>query len=267
MEFFDGKEEIIDIQLTQFGKHQLSKGKLQPKFYCFFDDDIIYDEAHGGLETDQNKIEDRILNDPRLKLQTNIGTVDNIDNGLSYKDEQNLISSIGTSEDSNRYPSWEVKFFKENLISVQVNATGSYFSYNPVPQLNCEIEFVSEIKNGSEELSYFQDGTYFDIIEDDLFLRIEEHGSKLQKENFELEIFEIETGGSDGDVLNQIELKDSDYFFEILTDNEISDEDFCIVPYKERTLYYIDRIRNNKKSFNNKKVENIYPEKETKGDC
>ena len=40
MEFFDSKEEVIDLQLTQFGRHLLSKGKFKPVYYSFFDDDV-----------------------------------------------------------------------------------------------------------------------------------------------------------------------------------------------------------------------------------
>ena len=40
MEFFDRKQEVIDIQLTPYGKYLLSKGKLRPKFYAFFDKDV-----------------------------------------------------------------------------------------------------------------------------------------------------------------------------------------------------------------------------------
>ena len=43
MSFFDSKEEVIKIELTQFGKYLLSKGKFAPKYYAFFDDDIVYD--------------------------------------------------------------------------------------------------------------------------------------------------------------------------------------------------------------------------------
>ena len=38
MEFFNKKEEVIDLKLTQFGRFLLSKGKLKPVFYSFFDE-------------------------------------------------------------------------------------------------------------------------------------------------------------------------------------------------------------------------------------
>ena len=34
MQFFNQKEEVIDIQLTQFGKRLLSQGKFKPTYYA-----------------------------------------------------------------------------------------------------------------------------------------------------------------------------------------------------------------------------------------
>jgi len=69
MEFFDKKEEVIDIQLTQYGKLLLSKGILKPVYYAFFDDGIIYDVGTGGSTEEINSIEDRIKEFPYCKTQ------------------------------------------------------------------------------------------------------------------------------------------------------------------------------------------------------
>ena len=42
MSFFNKKEDVIEIQLTQYGKYLLSKGKFKPSYYAFFDDDIVF---------------------------------------------------------------------------------------------------------------------------------------------------------------------------------------------------------------------------------
>ena len=42
MEFFNKKEEVIELKLTQFGRFMLSKGKFKPTFYSFFDDNVLY---------------------------------------------------------------------------------------------------------------------------------------------------------------------------------------------------------------------------------
>ena len=59
MSFFNKKEEVIDIELTQFGKAKLSRGIFRPTYYAFFDDDILYDldyaNASGSYYEIQNK--------------------------------------------------------------------------------------------------------------------------------------------------------------------------------------------------------------------
>ena len=70
MKFFDRKEEVIDLQLTQYGKHLLSKGQFSPIFYAFYDNDILYDSQYTGLIEDQNTIKTRIKDQtPRSKTQ------------------------------------------------------------------------------------------------------------------------------------------------------------------------------------------------------
>lgn len=71
MEFFNKKEEVIDIKLTQFGKNLLAKGKFKPVFYQFFDDDIIYNSNYAGFDEHQNHSETRIIEEtPKLKTQS-----------------------------------------------------------------------------------------------------------------------------------------------------------------------------------------------------
>ena len=69
MAFINKQEEVIQLKLTPFGRHLLSKGQLKPAYYAFFDDDIVYDGAYVGLDEEQNEIEDRIRSSPRLDLQ------------------------------------------------------------------------------------------------------------------------------------------------------------------------------------------------------
>lgn len=75
MEFFNKKEEVLEIKLTPYGKYKLSLGNLSPEYYSFFDGDILYDYAYSAvtgsrtqLVETQNDIEDRILEEtPSIK--------------------------------------------------------------------------------------------------------------------------------------------------------------------------------------------------------
>ena len=69
MEFFNKKEEVLDFQLTEYGKYLLAIGRLKPAYYAFFDDDLIYDTQAAGFKEKQNETEPRIQsNTPSLKV-------------------------------------------------------------------------------------------------------------------------------------------------------------------------------------------------------
>jgi hypothetical protein len=68
MTFFNKKEEVLDVKLTPHGRYLLSIGKLNPSYYCFIDDDILYDSQAGGFTENQNDVNKRIMDDtPRVK--------------------------------------------------------------------------------------------------------------------------------------------------------------------------------------------------------
>lgn len=69
MVFYNKKEEVIEIELTPYGKHMLSKGGIHPKYYEFYDDDILYDSQYGGTSEKQEEIQERIRNTSRIKVQ------------------------------------------------------------------------------------------------------------------------------------------------------------------------------------------------------
>jgi len=60
MEFFNKKEDVIDLQLTNYGRYLLSQGKLQPKYYSFFDDNIMYNASAADISELQNRSAERI---------------------------------------------------------------------------------------------------------------------------------------------------------------------------------------------------------------
>ena len=70
MSFFDKKEEVLEFKLTEYGKRKLQLGRLNPTFYAFFDDDILYNTEAAGFSEDQNDADRRIRFDtPALKVQ------------------------------------------------------------------------------------------------------------------------------------------------------------------------------------------------------
>jgi len=70
MSFFNKKEEVIEMKLTEYGKRKLELGRLNPTFYAFFDDDILYNTDAAGFTEAQNDADRRIRFDtPSLRVQ------------------------------------------------------------------------------------------------------------------------------------------------------------------------------------------------------
>lgn len=90
MTFFNTKEEVVEIQLTPYGKHLLSKGQFAPQYYEFYDDDIIYDSQYGGVTESQEQIQNRINSTKRTKTQYAFAGAD-----TRYKEYMKSVSQGG----------------------------------------------------------------------------------------------------------------------------------------------------------------------------
>jgi hypothetical protein len=160
--FFDKKEEVINIELTQFGKHLLSVGKFQPHYYAFYDDDILYDTEYAGYSENQNEVQVRILQDtPSMKPQySRFGLETHITENLSNLRESERLSHVitpqlerehisqmaekiyasslpmGTTEYNNSFaPAWDIRILEGELSNTSTHLTGTYENLK-VPQIN-----------------------------------------------------------------------------------------------------------------------------------
>lgn len=135
MSFFNKKEEVFDIKLTQFGKDLLARGAFKPVFYQFFDDDIIYNSSLAGFEEHQNDSESRILeNTPKLKTQAltlGVETRFEIDQSLISSGERHTFTTIDRSADpyvQDRillYPLASQESYNQNAPAFSMRALGS----------------------------------------------------------------------------------------------------------------------------------------------
>ena len=186
MGFLDKKEDVLDIQLTQYGKHMLSIGKFRPDHYAFFDDDIIYDSAYGGYDEKQNDSQGRIstgsvsfaaqttftgLETEYIKSYNDM-VAESADPASADFDEEHvpigispdksgafpkmqpvneklyaLKTPIGTSELNNSYaPSWQILAYKTPITGAFPTLTGS--SDVPMPTMQIpQIDFTVEFKS------------------------------------------------------------------------------------------------------------------------
>ena len=101
MEFFNKKEEVLEVQLTEYGRMLLNLGRLKPEFYAFLDDGILYDNEAAGYEQDQNNIDRRIqYNTPAAKPQTHVVGAETRQKWWHSKVESKLASIPGAGTDN-----------------------------------------------------------------------------------------------------------------------------------------------------------------------
>lgn len=182
MSFFDSKEEIINIELTQHGKHLISKGKFQPAYYAFFDDDVLYDSGFLNISESQNAAQRRILDEtPILKPMYSFTSVETTAKDymevIKKEDAQTLkayedilsrfdfmefssVQPLGKSSyNSEFYPAWQVnlmsgaidntrQYYQQEYFST-TNGSTTYQQFIKIPQLNfnsCSYEIFSKEK-------------------------------------------------------------------------------------------------------------------------
>ena len=213
MSFFNKKEDVLEVALTPHGRYLLSVGKLQPMYYAFMDDDIVYDvTAASGSSSEANyQVKDRILTEtPSLKPQT---TFVNLDSRL-ISGEMNPTSdvikynhyTIGTSNNIEDFtPAWEVSMIRNEISSSATYLSSSQGNHN-IPQLDVEIEYTISIGNVNEEQDAlglapspdlqvgeaFNDGTYLKVDPEQALFRILEKNGFLHSESLTIEAFKYD---------------------------------------------------------------------------
>ena len=255
MVFFNKKEEVIDVQLTAFGRHLLAKGKFRPEYYCYFDDDILYDPQKAGVVEDQNQSQVRIIEEtPKLKTQSrhypigsfNIsGLFEGEDDLFEYNlESKSLLYKLANQEISvQSAPNYDVltmdsKFTETETLNYQ-HFVNSGIIKN-IPQLSSNVEYmiVKNIENKtdqpelinlednfdlSSEAVVFADNTSLHLTKSCLALDIEENNVYRGRENFFLEIYEIETDeATNEDNLRKLDsMSEINSLFHIKTDASV----------------------------------------------
>tara|TARA_Y100000310_G_scaffold238739_1_gene242266 strand:+ start:5226 stop:6323 length:1098 start_codon:yes stop_codon:yes gene_type:complete len=178
MEFFNKKEEVIDLQLTQHGKHLLSRGKFKPIYYAFYDDGILYDGEYGSdIREIQNNTEGRIQeNTPNLKTQyvfhdldkgfgealhilTNTQNQVAAQQALAATPEQSqiLITPLGSSDLGSEYlPAWKISTLSGEFLPGDTTPTLALSGSNTIlniPQIGCEIVYNVSVEDMTESVT------------------------------------------------------------------------------------------------------------------
>ena len=230
MTFFNKKEVVIQIRLTQYGKYLLSKGKLKPAYYAFFDDNVLYDVRYGdSVGEAQNSAEDRIQVDtPQTSVQHAYSGIETEfkknmklirtaqakvgEDKILPTPEKNfaLAAPMGNSKAaSNKAPAWNIRALEGKFKNVNYYTTGSQPTTR-VPQIDVTVEYEIGIERGdpkriyadrgASDAEYFDDGTQIRVWEDRLLLDIGEENVPLSRENYDIEVFLVE----EEDVLGKV---------------------------------------------------------------
>ena len=325
MKFLDRKEQVLELQMTQYGKALMSRGVFQPAYYAFFDDDVVYDSEYmstGGdttaistvLEastTTSDRIRDAIRTEPQYNyagIETNINRLQYSyefylgATGITDPETGKLISvtpigsaiitpltteeslallanppsaidnyyslglPMGTSEyNTSKAPAWKLNFHNGEITNLTSENGVEFFTGSggllQIPQLEVEAIYDVYIKGGQPDpsleledvnITEFNSG-YIKIEKNHILVDVGELNSIFENENFDIEVYEIETGlgyiGSDIGIQENLRplyfmkeqqadenLFDSttlatqqetqanvEYYFEITVDDEIQD--------------------------------------------
>lgn len=241
MEFFNKKEEVLNVELTEYGEYLLAIGKLNPTFYAFFDDDVQYDTLGSGYTETQNEIANRIQYDtPQLKILKNrTGAETRVERSLSsisggvgtlsansttdeyieifraqqdFEDGTKLAAyPIGTSMLTTPYnASWQL----EVLSVPEITSATRTFEPAPqgnienIPQVNITVDYETYFRDGElndESITGYLQGENIFLAMRDNYLMIEliENNTVFEKDNFELEVYHSSSGENGVGLLTQ----------------------------------------------------------------
>jgi hypothetical protein len=157
LSFFNRKEQVLDLQMTQHGKRLLSRGKFKPTYYEFYDNDILYDFGYASAPEAQNSITSRIIETPRLSTQYNFeGIESQINRDLDRSErwirpEAELHRAfkypLGTSSpQSDKLPAWNVAFVDGTMTTASYYTEATPEDYTFIPQLDATITYEVKVK-------------------------------------------------------------------------------------------------------------------------
>jgi hypothetical protein len=274
MTFFNKKEDVLKIELTPYGRSLLSNGKLMPEFYAFFDDDILYDIQFGGGTETQEQIKERIIGDtPRLRPQRDLVSPElqlfnyerSEDSSRPYSNiAMNFLTNpLGTSDGtSEQAPSWNLSLLLGEIENVSTLIESDSTTTKRIPQVDITMEYTMEIRNtrndppirgrevspNSPVSQPFLDGTYINLIDEQIIAKVLEEKGFLQKDGLEMEVFlyeeneetpkKLKFGPKEKTIVNGLIAEDIveapnltpdyvEYWLNIEFDSEIPDSEIC----------------------------------------
>lgn len=231
MKFFNPKEEVLDIKLTNYGRHLLSKGLLKPTFYSFMDDNVLYDPKYGDSSSTESKndAEGRIQDEtPLLRSQgifsgrdeylfDGVGDIADRIRLSTYEKMTVMPFSLGTSAlDSTKTPAIRMQFLEGEIKDLEFNSTGSTRATKTgaassalshqllkIPQIEMDVEYKITVAppNTPEKRfevdpaltpgTLYSDGNEVLVGPEQIIIVAEEINAPFDFHNFDIEVYEI----------------------------------------------------------------------------
>jgi hypothetical protein len=217
MQFFNKKEEVMEVILTKKGKEIFSKGDFTPFYYSFHDSDIAYDN---GSSEPQNSIVERINETPTLKSPTSIDQ-----NESSDTKEMFLTCELGSKTIGDQYaPAWNIKFINSPLFQY-VGTDKEHISDKKKYQVGFTSDICSD-SSGQESIPQINILTHRTVSQNtgdvlsqdsDLLLSVEEFNSFNSDEfsEYEIECYLVE---SEGETFKRLSTEETKKYINIFFD-------------------------------------------------
>ena len=272
----DKKEEVLDIELTPYGKQLLSMGKMKPAYYAFFDDNIMYDSEYAGVTEEQNIIQQRITElTPQLQTQYKFtskgkeGTEVDFGNGekistIAPLKKNSLSSPLGSSRLSGEsYPAIQLRMLSGFIKGYDLDYT-TEFGLKKIPQINIDVDYTvskgsfaeTEFIGGAAPLDNISvvdvapissagsltsdlapNGSFITIEQGVLLADIVEKNTDFQIENFDIEVFEV---GAELIPLTFARNEQSNIINGILVDSVQAEDEVMTTLSPSNVEYYFD---------------------------
>jgi len=274
MTFFNKKEDILELQLTPYGRKLLSQGKLKPEFYAFFDDDVLYDTGKAGFTETNSQSKTRILTEtPSLKPQsTNFGVETNIDTMYHENIDNFMPNPIGTSSPIDKKTAgWNAIALNKEFDTFELSSSLNSSIQN-IPQINCTLNFTMSVDNinnfngdFSDLVNEFDfdtdsDGNFIKLQKETLVLYLTEKNGFVNNDAYEVEVFMYEEDNQNlkkidfqkrpqrvvNDLYQEVEQineeatsKNVEFYIDLMVDSEVPDEEICegVEKLKESNIY------------------------------
>lgn len=210
-DFLNKKEDVLDLQLTRYGRQELVSGTFDPKMYTFHDHGVLYDIEHGrysGSETDEF---DRITkNTPYLRPQSIFNSANDQpirQDEISDPEEIQTRYQVGTADLSGRdAPALQLGVAEGEINNFSYDSASLPNDVNNIPQLNFSasqiditLQHVGDDERPPEDQVFREtlpNGNEVVIEEGEIIIGIGEENTPFKPDNFDVEVFEVEDFGS-----------------------------------------------------------------------